>query len=145
MGEALPTAIGMESLANHEPGLFFEGVKETSFEALICSDAGASGIRAICVAESEDHSGQILKPDANTNLMWQRTLIPTIKSELMVKGIGFLASAVFALARTSDREERYSSFDIGELWNDVPCLATETSSKHEIEWYISTDEMDIQG
>jgi hypothetical protein len=145
MGESLPTATGTERLATHESGSFSEGIKETSYEALICSNAGASGIRAICVAESEDHSGQALKPDANTNLMWQRTLIPTIKSELIVKESGFLASAVFALSRTSDREERYSSIDIGELWDDVPCLATKAGSKHHIESYISTDELDIMG
>jgi hypothetical protein len=144
-GEVLPTTTATDSLVAQESGLFPECVQELSDGALVCSNAGASGIRAISMVRPDEHSGQVLKPDANTNLMWQRTLIPTVKSELIAQKSVFLASAVFALARTSDREERYSSIDIGKLWQDVPILsATEGGETHH-DWSISTDEINIPG
>jgi hypothetical protein len=141
----LPTTTTTDSFVAQGSGLFPECVQELSDGALVCSNAGASGIRAISMVRPDEHSGQVLKPDANTNLMWQRTLIPTIKSELIAQKSVFLASAVFALARTSDREERYSSIDIGKLWQDVPILsATEGGETHH-DWSISTDEINIPG
>jgi hypothetical protein len=149
LGEVLPSLADTTSLtATQESGSFHEGVLETSHGALICSDAGASGIRAIDILRpmkigepisKEGHTAAILKPDANTNLIWQRTLIPTIKSEVVPDKNCFLVSAVFALARTSDREERYSSIDVGKLWEDVPVVSATAGGEDHPEWYITLD------
>ena len=70
-----------------------------------------------------DIQSETLKPDANTNLMCQRTLIPTIKLKATPSSqtVTF-GSAVFALSRTTDREKRYAGLDIARLWNDVPVV-----------------------
>jgi hypothetical protein len=144
LGEALPTNETLESLVVERTRSFAEGTLETHDGALICSTAGASGIRAIDVRRPqglgprnviENRQGEILKPDANTNLMWQRTLIPTIKTGFTAQNSDFLVSAVFALARTSDREERY--VDIGKLWDDVPVISATAGGEDNSEWYIT--------
>jgi hypothetical protein len=149
LGEVLPILTDAESLATkHEPGSFPEGVLETLNGALICSNAGASGIRAVHLLRplqisssiSKDKNiAKILKPDANTNLMWQRTLIPTVQSEVVPNKSNYLVSAVFALARTSDREEGYASTEIGKLWEDVPVISATAGGEDHPEWYITLD------
>ena len=59
-----------------------EGVVEEGAAALVISHAGASGIVQLRPSSPEAR-GAILKPDANTNLMVQRTLIPTVGQELV--------------------------------------------------------------
>jgi hypothetical protein len=137
MGEVLPSMTDTRRIATENSGLFAEGVQEISGAALICSNAGASGIQAMF--RPDEHAGQVLKPDANTNLMWQRTLIPTIRSEIVVQKRESLTSAVFALARTSDREKRYSSIDIDNLWADVPIISMAEGGANDLEWSISLD------
>jgi hypothetical protein len=150
IGQVLPaiTATTTTSLTTQTPESFPEAVLEHTKAALICSNAGASGIRAICITTSQDtntlesedgHLGHVLKPDANTNLMWQRTLIPTIRSELVVQKTTYLVSAVFSLVRTADREERYSSIDIGKLWEDVPVVSLRGCEENYPEWYVAMD------
>jgi hypothetical protein len=76
--------------------------------------------------------------------VWQRTLIPVIKSELIVppstsgKPCYEFGSAVFALARTADREERYARLDISKLWTEAPNLniGTEKDGYKDKEWYL---------
>jgi hypothetical protein len=152
-GEVLPThahASGLSSSSStHNGQPFPEGVVTTQDSALICSNAGASGI-AILGSRIHDErllansQAEILKPDANTNLVWQRTLIPVIKSELIVppstsgKPCYEFGSAVFALARTADREERYARLDISKLWTEAPNLniGTEKDGYKDKEWYL---------
>lgn len=147
-GETLPTNETLTDLVAPGSGSFPEGTFQTTGGALICSSAGASGIRAIDIVPTygagsgtigERKQAEILKPDANTNLMWQRTLIPTIKSSLTSQESDMLVSAVFALARTSDRETSYSSLDIGKLWNDVPVFRTAAGGENHHEWSITLD------
>lgn len=117
---------------------FPEGTLHTNDGVLICSNAGASGIRSIEAIPSpntEDSSvaeiqPEALKPDANTNLIWQRTLIPTIKLETKPSSrtVNF-GAAVFALARTKEREEQYASLDIKKLWDDVPVVYSGKGAK----------------
>ncbi|KAH9859613.1 hypothetical protein IAQ61_011394 [Plenodomus lingam] len=108
--------------------------------ALVLSDAGASGIRRLdmssmpegaCTSSCHD----ILKPDANTNLIWQRTLIPTVQFETEP---GFqeveFATGVFALARTEDRKARYDGvLDVVGLWGDGPVVGARGGSERENE------------
>ncbi|KAF1911361.1 hypothetical protein BDU57DRAFT_507316 [Ampelomyces quisqualis] len=147
-GEVLATFNNKTSLATHKPKSFPEGILESLEGVLICSDAGSSGIRLIDVlrpqevgspTSKESNHAQVLKPDANTNLMWQRTLIPTLRSEITVRGSKFLVSAVFALARISDSEHTYSSLDISKLWEDVPVVSAIAGGGDELEWYITLD------
>lgn len=133
-GEVLPALAQPIDLRAGGGVSFPEGTLESKPAALICSDAGASGIRSTTLRTSAgdedlaDHvisSGEVLKPDANTNLMWQRTLIPTIKSETkkLEQGDGVcFASAVFAVARNSENAKRYESLDLQKLWDDMPVV-----------------------
>ncbi|KAH6881438.1 hypothetical protein BKA58DRAFT_2331 [Alternaria rosae] len=152
LGETLPThahSSEMPHEASRNNASFPQGTVTTKNSTLICSNAGASGIAALN-AHSTDHStegsyAEVLKPDANTNLMWQRTLIPTIRNELGIPPSATGQSsfefgcAVFALARTSDREERYAGLEYGELWGDVPVLDTGKGKERDGEWYIKLE------
>lgn len=98
--------------------------------ALIVSRAGASGIRSISLGAGEEKDerggakGVVLKPDSNTNLMCQRTLIPTIQQDIV--GVGdrktdgrgkvTIAVAVFAV------NEKLTTLEICKRWYDVPQL-----------------------
>jgi hypothetical protein len=119
-----------------------EGTLAIQNSVLICSDAGASGIRTLELS-SGGHSlqttqAELLKPDANTNLMWQRTLIPTLKVEGSATSERTLefGSAVFALARTEDRRERYDGADVLGLWGDAPVIDTGKGRTSDKEWYV---------
>ncbi|KAH8725050.1 hypothetical protein GQ44DRAFT_681997 [Phaeosphaeriaceae sp. PMI808] len=148
LGEVLPTMTDTTGLAARDIGSFPEGTHQVTGGALVCSNAGASGVRAIEIIQSQglnsnipNGTGQseILKPDANTNLMHQRTLIPIIRSEIDLQKDKFLASAVFALARTSDRVGRYSGLHIDKLWEDVPVVSTTPEGNNHLEWYITME------
>lgn len=133
-GEVLPNLAESVAFEATDTLSFVEGTLETVDSALICSDAGASGIRSIALqclpgeehsAEDATSTGHVLKPDANTNLMWQRTLIPTVRSETRVLNPGdcaHLVTAVFAVARSSDRIAQYDALSLQKLWKDVPIV-----------------------
>lgn len=148
LGEVLRSQQHVSKLVARDAESFVEGILQTHDGALVCSSAGASGIRATDLIRPQDaglrylketQRAEILKPDANTNLIWQRTLIPTVTSSFISQKSDFLTSAVFSLARTSDREQRYSSLDIAALWEDVPVLSTTAASVDHSDWYISLD------
>jgi len=64
-----------------------EGVLENKDAAIISSSAGVSGIRNLQSEKKNIRTeGEILIPDANTNLMVRRTLIPTIKQDISMDG-----------------------------------------------------------
>ncbi|KAH9864318.1 hypothetical protein J1614_010252 [Plenodomus biglobosus] len=123
---------------------------------LICSGAGASGIRQLHTTSSSSSSSSaapapphpahpfqatVLKPDANTNLIWQRTLIPTVQFELGdAVQEAVITTGVFALARTADREARYDGgLDLEGLWGDVPVLGKARGRGGEEEYWICVD------
>ncbi|KAF2994391.1 hypothetical protein E8E13_002583 [Curvularia kusanoi] len=141
-GEVLPV-FAADSITRDSDGLpFVQGTLETSDAALVCSDAGASGIRSLrnaaeveTIANDSHLTGHIIKPDANTNLMWQRTLIPTMRSEGTVLKPGEKlrhTSAIFAVARTPDNDARYRSLDLQNLWDDVPRFCDSEESETEM-------------
>ncbi|KAI4654329.1 uncharacterized protein J4E78_007374 [Alternaria triticimaculans] len=148
-GEVLPTHAHSSEFsiqASRNNASFPQGTVTTQHSALICSNAGASGITALN-SDSSDYLSErtyaeVLKPDANTNLMWQRTLIPTVRNELSIppntrgQPVSEFGSAVFALARTKDREERYAGLSYSELWGDVPVLDTGRGKQRDGEWCI---------
>ncbi|KAF8861875.1 hypothetical protein BDZ45DRAFT_231519 [Acephala macrosclerotiorum] len=94
---------------------------------LIVSRAGASGIRSISLEVGEEKEergakGVVLKPDSNTNLMCQQTLIPTIQQDIVSVGDGktdgrgevTIAVAVFAV------NEKLTTLEICKRWYDIP-------------------------
>ncbi|KAL6709032.1 hypothetical protein ACN47E_002159 [Coniothyrium glycines] len=127
LGEVLPRHDNVGDLSDkrHEQ-TFAEGTIQSAEGAMVSSSAGTSGIRPLPSTRPQQDvqvAAEVLKPDANTNLIWQRTLIPTLRAEIRPQEDGCsFGSAVFALARTSDRQERYAKLDIAQLWNDVPLV-----------------------
>jgi hypothetical protein len=104
-----------------------EGALEMERAALVLSAAGASGIRNL---EKESASfGVALKPDSNTNLMSQRTLIPMLKESLRFGGSAakrshVLVVGVFAIAAKAGGD-RISSEELKRRWEDVPVVAVD--------------------
>ena len=138
-GEVLTTKITYST--TKEGKGFYEGILESRDGALICSDAGASGIRhpSSSMSSIDSVEGKVLKPDANTNLMWQRTLIPIIDSQVQnVPAVGqvTLTAAVFSMARRQGLEDKFDSNAIDTRWRDVPVVRS-NDGKGEGEYYIS--------
>ncbi|KAJ5930939.1 hypothetical protein N7466_006432 [Penicillium verhagenii] len=106
-----------------------EGILETDSSVLILSAAGATGLSVLGVDRPSPPiitDASALKPDANTNLVHQRTLIPTITRDLsrdIEPGEEFyFFTGVFAIssAAQSSREVKGS---IADRWNDRPQIA----------------------
>jgi hypothetical protein len=90
-----------------------EGTEVLESGALVLSSQGASGI--LCLGETVKGKGEILKPDANTNLMVSRTLIPTIKREFSGGATeNIFITAVFAVGGEMSIDE------VRKRWEDVP-------------------------
>lgn len=139
-GEVLPTGFTTTEDADGTSLNFHEGVLESQDGVLVCSDAGASGILQLSSSGStiDAIEAKVLKPDANTNLMWQRTLIPTIDLQLSKFSGGAEATvvtAVFATARRQDLETVYDTVDVQSNWKDVPVVHSSREGSGE-EQYI---------
>jgi hypothetical protein len=101
-----------------------EGVFEDDISAIVVSSAGASGIRVIG-EPVKGAKGVILKPDSNTNLLVQRSLIPTLQTSVIglydVAGKDgrdvIVATAVFAVS-----SGKLSANEIRKRWFDHPKL-----------------------
>src|SRR5690606_37068412 len=63
--------------------------------ALAVSAAGAVGI--VDLSEGFDTQGEVLNADANTSLIWARTVIPFVKGEIKKGEIRRVVTAVYAL------------------------------------------------
>ncbi|KAF2734839.1 hypothetical protein EJ04DRAFT_552452 [Polyplosphaeria fusca] len=122
----------------HEKDKFKEGTLHAPGTGVLCSDAGTSGIRALEIAACEVHQtppkeieGGILKPDANTNLIWQRTLIPVLTHEIHSLKAGektILATGVFAVKRNGPGTS-YERLDLEHRWQDAPIVTTGRSDE----------------
>ena len=83
----LPTPLG-DFTNGKDAQLPFEAVSTSAHGVLVCSSAGVSGIQDLRLpGDKSQREGMllasppkpsILKPDANTNLMWPRPVIPTL-------------------------------------------------------------------
>ncbi|KAL4915256.1 hypothetical protein BDW62DRAFT_219457 [Aspergillus aurantiobrunneus] len=99
-----------------------EGVYTSTDKALVLSQAGASGVvatasRAGCVPVQHE----AMKPDSNTNIVAQRTLIPVVRCQALDFGPAdgiVLVTRVFAVAATKGRPS--SQRTLRERWLDVP-------------------------
>lgn len=111
-----------------------EGVLDDGATALVVSYAGASGIAYL--RPSSSARGIVLKPDANTNLITQRTLIPTVRQELTFtaadeegKEVVLLVVGVFAV-------DTKGVEDLGNMWrswNDKPVVMLSGESREMAE------------
>lgn len=101
-----------------------EGVYSSATSALVLSKAGVSGIRGIA---SQDTGAAIttvheaMKPDSNTNLTAQRTLIPVTTHEIFdfdSMSEVELVTSVFAVAASNDAN--VGGKTLRERWLDFP-------------------------
>ena len=104
-----------------------EGILEMSGSVLLLSEAGATGLSSGVEIATAGYSmkAQALKPDANTNLMYQRTLIPVISRDIerdIQAGEEFVfVTRVFAVSATANSNRRISS--LADRWADSPLLS----------------------
>jgi hypothetical protein len=123
-----------------------EGVYVSQSSALVLSQAGVSGIVSEAVRRRSGESSwsssgtvasvehEAMKPDSNTNLLSQRTLVPVAKLGLLDIEAGeeiVLVTRVFAIAAEPSRAQRDDSaadgraggriqWPVRERWLDVP-------------------------
>ncbi|KAK2808452.1 hypothetical protein FQN50_004660 [Emmonsiellopsis sp. PD_5] len=112
-----------------------ESGKSTNASALILSPAGVSGVVDLSHAAAVPvemrpmvSAGRVLKPDSNTNLMCQRTLIPTVRHawgggpggvrvRVIVVGV-FCRDGELGRRRGRGRGLK----EVGEAWKDRPVV-----------------------
>ncbi|ORY68583.1 uncharacterized protein BCR38DRAFT_335886 [Pseudomassariella vexata] len=103
-----------------------EGVEQDHTSVLILSSAGASGVVALLPEESRGHevSCYALKPDANTNIACQRTLIPAVANSLngpLKSGTQIiLVTKVFAISSAANGGIRSDARQFEKRWRNVP-------------------------
>lgn len=114
----------------------FEGVVSTDNSTLIASQDGVSGIVVETIIGSEQAvvSSSALKPDANTNLVRQRTLIPTasvsVPQQLLEGTEIFIMTSVFAISTRSDREWESGGVSLKQRWLNRPTLNLKALKQH---------------
>jgi hypothetical protein len=128
-GREIASGLGVQSLKSDltrddRDELAVEGKLAQPEMALVLSTAGASGIRTLAKVSSS--AGVVLKPDANTNLISQRTLIPMLKETLKFGGKAgktsyVLVTGVFAVA--SKGGNAMSSTELKRRWEDIPVVS----------------------
>ncbi|KAM0425901.1 hypothetical protein ACHAPT_008839 [Fusarium lateritium] len=114
----------------------FEGVVTTGNSALIASKDGISGIAIETLIESQkaEVSSSALKPDANTNLVRQRTLIPTASVSLpehLSEGTELiLMASVFAISSTPNANWESRGTSLKQRWLDRPQVDLKLLKQH---------------
>ena len=113
-----------------------EGIWEGDSACLVLSDAGASGIADLSAGSRQrqpidpiygghECQSHLMRPDSNTNLVAQRTRIPSLHHHFhQIRGNSseaWLITGVFAVASSSGLD----SASIRELWRDKPRLDVE--------------------
>lgn len=104
----------------------FEGVVSTDDSTLIASRDGVSGIVVETIIDSEQAvvSSSALKPDANTNLVQQRTLIPTasvsVPQRLQEGTEMIIMTSVFAISTRSNGEWESGGVSLKQRWLGRP-------------------------
>lgn len=98
-----------------------EAIYASDTKALLLSQAGASGIVGTARRDGDvliEH--EAMKPDSNTNIMAQRTLIPVTRGEALDVSAGeeiVLVTNVFAVSAVSRRKGKQT---LRERWLDMP-------------------------
>lgn len=116
----------------------FEGFTSTDNSTLIASKDGVSGIVIEAVSDGNKAvvSSSALKPDANTNLVRQRTLIPTASvsvPEQLAEGTEMtIMTSVFAISTRSGRKWESSGLSLKQSWLDRPKLDLKSLKQHAV-------------
>lgn len=102
-----------------------EGVFVDDNAVLVCSSSGASGVATRKVArEGATTSCSPLKPDSNTNLVSQRTLIPTVNTVTPWPPRGgaeiVLVTSVFAISSKANGGRKLNGLGLKDRWRDIP-------------------------
>jgi len=126
-GRQVPT---LDSLPDDADVGVAEGVVETEDSVLILSGAGASGIvTAFLVTDNEGATRCYpLKPDSNTNLACQRTLIPVVAHDFSAPPTASsqdkirLVTMVFAISAKANGGWKKRGKTLKERWLDRPAL-----------------------
>jgi hypothetical protein len=98
---------------------FLEGIHQDDTSSLIVSTAGASGIARLSPSSAK---GVVLKPDANTNLICQRTLIPTVQQNITFSDTVKEVKIVVAVYAVSSRGVELEGKEILRGWEDRPVV-----------------------
>ncbi|KAF2018809.1 hypothetical protein BU24DRAFT_385506 [Aaosphaeria arxii CBS 175.79] len=142
-GEVLPSVQSSTALFDTSTSSTIEGTLETPKSSLIGSGVGISGIKHLSDLQSGlESAGKILKPDANTNLIWQRTLIPTLEHTLGLPGNGdsiVFATGVFAIGLHPESRITARDYNTGHSWEDSPILETSKRNIADTLYYIQAD------
>jgi hypothetical protein len=75
-----------------------EGRQELAKDALVISRSGAVGITDLVAAERQ---GKVLDEDANSNLIWSRSVLPTLGSTLEAGASTLYVTAVYAIPESA--------------------------------------------
>jgi hypothetical protein len=104
-----------------------EGVLETHDSVLMLSVAGATGLSSGMGNNSASYStkAHALKPDANTNLVHQRTLIPVItrdiERDIQASEVFLFVTRVFAISSSANCNRRVGG-SVEDRWVDRPAV-----------------------
>lgn len=116
-------------------GTVSEAIIVAGQSCLVTSSAGVSGIRSIRPishsARPGSMEGHMLKPDSNTNLMCNRTVIPCLKGGIDFQGSRDMICLVTAVFATSKRKE-----DTVAMWRDVPRISLDDTSGSDTNSFI---------
>ncbi|KAH6685977.1 hypothetical protein F5X68DRAFT_135759 [Plectosphaerella plurivora] len=110
--------------------LGWEGQCSNQTCSLIMSSAGASGILTQALGKGDVTSSCYpLKPDANTNIVCQRTLIPVVEhsvgQRLEVGESLVFTESIFAISATATGLSG-QPLNVGERWRDVPSFVIDS-------------------
>ncbi|KAF9874258.1 hypothetical protein CkaCkLH20_08241 [Colletotrichum karsti] len=113
-----------------------EMIIESKASVLILSEAGASGVvTELLTGVPASPTVSALKPEANTNLMSQRTLIPTVEHDIISLNAGdelLFVTKVFAISSQANGGRIIKDKSLRERWLDPPIVKTDGSSReHE--------------
>lgn len=105
-----------------------EGILRLRDGVLVLSRSGVSGIRAETVSTGCSMACYPLKPDSNTNLACQRTMIPVVHYEVDVgaeasrsgKPVAVLITKVFAISSEANGGRKLTGKSLKQRWEDVP-------------------------
>ncbi|KAJ5103521.1 hypothetical protein N7532_004050 [Penicillium argentinense] len=107
-----------------------EGIIQSETSVLILSSAGATGISSGLIhgSSSKGPSARAvaLKPDANTNIAHQRTLIPILERDV-IQGLHtgdeiIFATSIFAVSASANGNRRVGR-TLAERWSDQPVIS----------------------
>lgn len=129
------TALPILTPASFEngPENIINGILDEDTSSLIVTLAGVSGIVQL---SSGIGKGEALKPDSNTNLMFQRSIIPTVKQRYLFSESMEEVRSVVAVFAVSWKHVKLSRSEIWKLWKDRPVAGVEDASQKGIDEII---------